>query len=168
MSSEAGSHLIELRPSMNRHAFPGRRGGEAVASVDPEAFINAVQNGIASTLQQSVTDDGTIVNAVNNVRDTVAEALTAQPGSLSPVTLAAPSGGPPKPAVAVPAAAADRYRRQPLLIGELPSACRRLSHWLLKNACDTSAFGTTRSKPWNAPNTTSTWHGTPAAFSRSA
>jgi hypothetical protein len=47
-------------------------------------------------------------------------------------------------------------------------AVRRLAHWLAKNACDTAAFGTIRSKPWKAPEITSTWHGTPAAVRRSA
>ena len=47
-------------------------------------------------------------------------------------------------------------------------ADRRLAHWLVKNALDTVALGTTRSKPWNAPATVSIWHGTPAAVSRAA
>ena len=47
-------------------------------------------------------------------------------------------------------------------------ALRRLAHWLAKNDRDTAAFGTTWSKPWKAPGTTSTWHGTPAAVRRSA
>ena len=47
-------------------------------------------------------------------------------------------------------------------------AVRRLAHWLAKNDCDTAAFGTTWSKPWKAPGTTSTWHGTAAAVRRSA
>ncbi len=47
-------------------------------------------------------------------------------------------------------------------------ADRRLAHWLAKNAWDTPAFGTTRSKPWNAPGIVSIWQGTPAAVSRSA
>lgn len=42
------------------------------------------------------------------------------------------------------------------------------AHWLLKNDCDTWAFGARRSKMWKAPSTTSRWHGTPAAFSRPA
>ena len=48
------------------------------------------------------------------------------------------------------------------------SAERNTSHWVAKNRRDTSAFDTTRSKPWKAPGTTSTSHGTPAAFRRSA
>lgn len=48
------------------------------------------------------------------------------------------------------------------------SVRRKKSTWLRKNACDTTAFGTTVSKPWNAPSIISTSHGTPAARRRSA
>ena len=48
------------------------------------------------------------------------------------------------------------------------SAARKLPHWLSKNRRDTCALGTMRSKPWKAPGTVSTWHGTPAAVRRSA
>lgn len=49
-----------------------------------------------------------------------------------------------------------------------PNPARTASHCLAKNLCDTGSVGANASNPWNAPSTTSTSHGTPAAFSRCA
>ena len=60
---------------------------------------------------------------------------------------------------------AMRTRRE---VSQGVSAERSASHWLSKYARDTRARVPMRSKPWNAPSTTSRWHGTPASFKRSA